>query len=332
MHRDLKPSNILVDANGGRHVTDFGLAKRISDSNRSITETGQILGTPKYMSPEQAAGRKDLTVATDVYSLGVLLYERLTGQTPFTGENLLTVLRQARETEPPRPSSIRAGLDRDLETVVLKCLEKEPSRRYPSAGAITDDLANWLARRPITARPVGQAERFWHWCRRNPAVTALTATVALALVLAAVVSLLYAFQQNRHSNEQLEATQKIKSLASDLANESQSLRTSLTESNRRLAMLDFEQGRAACEQGQIALVCTGSSRVYRLRAMQATLIGRNWHWRTCPHGSDITQVSEAYLVTLAMWQRLHGAPTGEPSSPEAQTRRQGSGTPPRGDL
>ena len=128
LHRDLKPSNILVDATGGRHVTDFGLAKRISDTTRSITETGQILGTPKYMSPEQAAGRKDLTVATDVYSIGVMLYERLTGQTPFTGENVLTVLRQARETEPPRPSTIRAGLERDLETVVLKCLEKDPSR------------------------------------------------------------------------------------------------------------------------------------------------------------------------------------------------------------
>ena len=183
-HRDLKPSNVLVDSQGTLLVTDFGLAKRLAASDHSFTETGQVLGTPKYMAPEQAAGRKDLTMAADVYSLGVILYERLTGQTPFTGENALTLLRQARESEPPRPSTIRPGLDRDLGTVVLKCLGKEPSRRYPSAESLGDDLANWLAGRPISARPVGQAERFYRWCKRNPAVAGLTAAAALALVLA----------------------------------------------------------------------------------------------------------------------------------------------------
>ncbi|MGO9470660.1 MAG: protein kinase domain-containing protein [Isosphaeraceae bacterium] len=197
LHRDLKPSNVLVDSQGTRLVADFGLAKRLSADDGSFTETGQVLGTPRYMAPEQAAGRKDLTVAADVYSLGVILYERLTGQTPFTGDNALTLLRQARESEPPRPSSIRPGLDRDLETVVLKCLEKESGRRYPSAEALADDLANWLAGRPIAARPVGQAERFWRWCRRNPAVAGLTAAVALALVLGVVVSSFFAVAERR---------------------------------------------------------------------------------------------------------------------------------------
>jgi Protein kinase domain len=197
LHRDLKPSNVLVDSQGTRLVADFGLAKRLAAGGGSFTETGQVLGTPKYMAPEQAAGRKDLTVAADVYSLGVILYERLTGQTPFTGDNVLTLLRRARESEPPRPSSIRPGLDRDLETVLLKCLDKEPGRRYPSAEALADDLANWLAGRPIAARPVGQAERFWRWCRRNPAVASLTAAVALALVLGAVVSGFFARAERR---------------------------------------------------------------------------------------------------------------------------------------
>jgi eukaryotic-like serine/threonine-protein kinase len=130
LHRDLKPSNILVDLAGTPLVADFGLAKRV-DAEGSLTESGALVGTPRYMAPEQAAGWKDLTVAADVYSLGVVLYERLTGQTPFTGDTPLEILRQVRETEPPRPSSITPGLDRDLETICLKCLERIP----PSATA-----------------------------------------------------------------------------------------------------------------------------------------------------------------------------------------------------
>ena len=199
LHRDLKPSNVLVDPQGTRFVTDFGLAKRLTDTgaDHSLTEPGQVLGTPRYMAPEQAAGRKDLTVAADVYSLGVILYERLTGQTPFSGENALTLLRQVRETEPPRPSTIRPGLDRDLETVVLKCLDKDPSRRYSSAEALAEDLSNWLAGRPITGRPVGQTERAWRWCKRNPAVAGLAASLALALVLGTSISGFFAVAERR---------------------------------------------------------------------------------------------------------------------------------------
>ena len=139
------------------------------------------------MAPEQAAGRKGLTVAADVYSLGVILYERLTGRTPFAGEDILTLLRQAREAEPPRPSTIRPGLDRDLETVVLKCLEKEPGRRYPSAEDLADDLGRWLAGEPIRARPVRRWEKAWLWARRNRAIAtagglATAATIAVAVV------------------------------------------------------------------------------------------------------------------------------------------------------
>ncbi len=197
LHRDLKPSNVLVDSQGTRLVADFGLAKRIAGGEGSITETGHVLGTPKYMAPEQAAGRKDLTVAADVYSLGVILYECLTGRTPFTGDNALTVLRQARESEPPRPSSIRAGLDRDLETVVLKCLQKEPTRRYTSAEVLADELARWVRGEPILARPVTQAERAWRWCKRNSVISSLTAAAAASLVIGAVAATSFALREQR---------------------------------------------------------------------------------------------------------------------------------------
>ncbi len=204
LHRDLKPSNILIDPAGTPYVADFGLAKRI-DADRSLTETGALVGTPRYMAPEQAAGRKDLTVTADVYSLGVLLYERLTGQTPFTGETVLAVLRQVRETEPPRPSSIMPGLSRDLETICLKCLDKEPAKRYESAAALADDLERWRRGEPILARPVGQAERLWRWCRRNPVVAGLSAGLAVALLAGTAISIAFAVRaENRAEAERQE--------------------------------------------------------------------------------------------------------------------------------
>ncbi len=204
LHRDLKPSNILADAAGTPFVTDFGLAKQV-DAERSLTEPGALIGTPRYMAPEQAAGRRDLTVAADVYSLGVVLYERLTGQTPFTGETPLEVLRQVREAEPPRPSSIMPGLNRDLETICLKCLEKDPAKRYPSAEALADDLERWLSGEPILARPVGQLERTWRWCQRNPMVAALTGAVALLLVATTAVAVAFALHQQQARRDLAEA-------------------------------------------------------------------------------------------------------------------------------
>jgi WD40 repeat protein/tRNA A-37 threonylcarbamoyl transferase component Bud32 len=185
LHRDLKPGNILIDRQGQPHVTDFGLAKQVKAENRQ-TQTGAIVGTASYMSPEQARSEKVLTTATDVYSLGAILYELLTGRPPFQAETPLDTLLLVLEREPARPRALQADLDRDLETICLKCLQKEPARRYPSAKALAEDLERWLRGEPIQARPSGTWEQAVKWARRRPAVAALI-VVSIAATLALLV-------------------------------------------------------------------------------------------------------------------------------------------------
>jgi eukaryotic-like serine/threonine-protein kinase len=181
LHRDLKPANILIDAEGRPHVTDFGLAKRV-EGDTELTASGAIMGTPAYMSPEQANGRRgSITTATDVYGLGAIFYTLLTGQAPFGGDGVIATLDAVRTRPPESPGKLGVHVPSDLETICLKCLEKDPRRRYASAHELAADLNNWLDSRPITARRVGALERAWLWCKRKPAVAALAATVVLAV-------------------------------------------------------------------------------------------------------------------------------------------------------
>ncbi len=184
LHRDIKPGNILLDAKGEPHLTDFGLA-RLVESESSVTHTLDVLGTPSYMAPEQAVGNNaQVTGVTDVYGLGAVLYQLLTGQPPFAGGTTYETIKLLLDTEPRQPRLINPKIDRDLSTICLKCLEKDPKRRYSSALALAEDLERWLKHEPILARRIGIIGRSRKWVRRNPSSALLTASL-IALAAAA---------------------------------------------------------------------------------------------------------------------------------------------------
>src|SRR6185436_12583393 len=170
LHRDLKPSNVLIDVNDQPRVTDFGLARRL-EGDSELTVTGQVLGSPNYMSPEQATAKRGrVSRRSDVYSLGAMLYHVLTGRPPFVSEALTDTLEQVLNSEPVSPRLLNLGVPRDLETICLKCLEKEPDKRYATAQALADELDRFLNHEPVHARAVTRAERVWRWCQRKPAL------------------------------------------------------------------------------------------------------------------------------------------------------------------
>lgn len=192
LHRDLKPANVLIDEADEPRVTDFGLARRLA-ADSEFTLSGQVVGSPNFMPPEQGAGKRaKVGPASDVYGLGTLLYYLLTARPPFVAESFEATLAQVLGSEPVAPRQLNPGLPLDLETICLKCLEKDPPRRYPSAAELAEELGRFLEGKPIQGRPVGPAGKLWRWCRRKPVVAGMTTAVIALLLTVTALSLMAA--------------------------------------------------------------------------------------------------------------------------------------------
>jgi serine/threonine protein kinase len=308
IHRDITPANILLSPEPNAplpsaavpadnpdpalwtpRITDFGLAK-LAEGEAGRTQSGDVLGTPSYMSPEQAAGKgKSVGPAADVYALGAILYELLTGRPPFTGENAYEVLFQVVAAEPVPPRRLQPKVPRDLETICLKCLGKEPHQRYPRAADLAEDLGRFLGDQPIQARPAGRLEHALRWCRRNPALAAASALAVAGLLTVTLVSVRFALSEKRHAEEIGEA-----------------LRVSeerLRKGNRLLAQNYLQRGRTLTEKGSGALGMLLLARALELapRGETALDLAIRSQLRDCPIRGGVKQPGDSGTRPQCPW-------------------------------
>jgi WD40 repeat protein len=276
LHRDLKPANVLIDENDQPRVTDFGLAKDLH-KHTDLTLSGQVLGSPSYMSPEQAEARRGkVGVRSDVYSLGAILYHLLTARPPFAADSIAKTLHQVQNDEPVSPRLLNGAVPQDLATICLKCLEKEPDKRYATAQDLAEDLGRFLERKPIRARPISRPEKFWRWCRRNPVPAALTALVTLVF-LAGFVGVAWEGQKARK--------------AGDLA-------------QRRFAAAQMSQAFRAWDAGNLN-VARALLDSYRPQRGARDLRGVDWRWLWVLCRSE----AKRNLPTQGEWQLYNAEPS-----------------------
>ena len=252
VHRDLKPSNILLAGDDGApKIADFGLAK-LMDSDSELTRTGALLGSPMYMAPEQATEQGGVVgPPADIHALGVILYELLTGRPPYRGATITQTLEQVRSSEPVLPSRLVPHLPRDVETICLKCLEKDPERRYGDAGQLADDLRRYLDGRPILARPAGRLERAARWARRRPVVAGLIGALAAAVISLAGLGL-WSYAAIRSA---LDLSRQNERLATEEGDRARTLAISESHARRvsqeQSASLALDHGIALAESGHV---------------------------------------------------------------------------------